>query len=115
MSLIHLDDQTWSKILNCLQQQSGIYIGPEAKCRRFVEAVLWIAGSGAQWRLLPGDYGQWNTVYKRFNRWSQQGIWTKVHQSVIDVPDRENLLLDTTLIRAHPCAAGAKGGSPSRL
>src|ERR671917_1797264 len=99
MSLIDLDDQVWSKILNCLQQQAGIYIGPEAKCRRFSEAVLWIARSGAQWRLLPRDYGQWNTVYKRFNRWSQQGIWTNVHQSMIDVAELENLLLDTTLIR----------------
>lgn len=115
MALLKLDETTWGKILAFLRQQPGIYIGQEANCRRFVEAMLWMAPSGAQWRLLPTGYGDWNTIYKRFNRWSQRGIWHKLHQHLIDIPDLENLLIDTTLIRAHPCAAGAKGGNLNRL
>lgn len=111
MSLLKLDDIAWKKILSLLRQQSGIYVGQEVECRRFVEAVLWLARSGAQWRLLPANYGQWNTVYKRFNRWSQQGVWLRLHQQVVELPDVENLLIDSTLVRAHSCAAGAKGGS----
>lgn len=115
MALLKLDDTTWDKILVFLRQQPGIYIGREANCRRFVEAVLWITRSGAQWRLLPTGYGDWNTVYKRFNRWSQRQIWHNMHQHLIDIPDLENLLIDSTLIRAHPCAASAKGGNPNKL
>lgn len=69
MTIIRLDDLTWCKILEFLRQQQGIYIGQESECRRFVEAIVWIGRSSAQWRLLPRDYGRWNSVYKRFNRW----------------------------------------------
>lgn len=114
MTTIRLDDLTWYKILEFLRQQQGIYIGQESECRRFVEAIVWIGRSGAQWRLLPRDYGRWNSVYKRFNRWSEQGIWARLHQYFVHVPDLENLLIDSTLVRAHPCAAGSKGGSLSK-
>lgn len=63
--------------------------------------------TGAQWRELPERYGKWNSVYKRFARWNDNNIWEKMHHHFADDPDMENIILDSTIIRAHPCAAGA--------
>ncbi len=115
MSNVRLPDNQWSKILVFLRQQQETYVGDEEACRRFIEGVLWMARSGAQWRLLPSEYGGWNTVYKRFNRWSRRGIWEKMHEFFADDPDMESVIIDSTIVRAHPCAAGAgqSEGDPS--
>ena len=100
------DDQ-WSKIYQFLQECPEVYAGQEVGCRRFLEAIHWIMRTGAQWRELPTQYGQWNSVYKRFARWCDNGIWEKMHLHFADDPDMENIIIDSTIVRAHPCAAGA--------
>lgn len=97
----------WLRILQFLRACPGIYVGREEDCRRFLTGILWMARTGAQWRALPKEYGQWNTVYKRFLRWCEQGVWKRMQEAFADDPDLEHLLLDSTIIRAHPCAAGA--------
>lgn len=97
----------WTIILQFLRTCPDVYVGQETDCRRFVEGVLWIARTGAQWRALPEQYGKWNTVYKRFLRWCDKGVWARMQDGCADDPDLEYLLLDSTIIRAHPCAAGA--------
>ncbi len=107
MSTATLTDQQWSKIVTFLRANPGVYVGQEHQCRRFVEAVLRILRSGEQWRFLPEQNGKWNSVYKRFAGWCDRGIWDQMLAYFADDPDLECLLLDGTVIRAHPCAAGA--------
>ena len=115
MSSIKIKDKQWDKIVKFLQECRRAYVGQEAACRRFMEAVLWITRSGAQWRLLPEKYGNWNSVYKRFARWSDKNIWHKLHQHFADDPDMEHLIIDSTIVRAHPCAAGAEKKTALKL
>ena len=107
MRTITLTDQHWQKILLFLRTCSNIYIGQEDECRLFLEAVLWVARSGAQWRLLPAEYGNWNSIYKRFARWSQQQVFEKLFEFFAADRDLEYLMIDSTVVRAHPAAAGA--------
>ncbi len=108
MRPIKLSDQEWKKIHAFLKACPQVRIGSAWECRRFVDAVLWISRSGAQWRLLPKSYGKWNSVYKRFGRWCEAGVWEQLLDYVAVDPDLEQVLLDSTIVRAHPCAAGAE-------
>ena len=107
MSTVELREDQWIRILEFLGSCPDLYVGHENDCRRFVEAVLWMARSGAPWRLLPDHYGNWNSVYKRFARWCDKGVWERMHQHFVHDPDMEHLIIDSTVVRAHPCAAGA--------
>ena len=107
MSTLTLPNTQWSKIVNFLNTCPDIYTGKETDLKRFVQAVLWITRSGSQWRLLPKQYGNWNSIYKRFARWCDKGIFHRLHQHFAKDPDMEWLIIDTTIIRAHPCAGGA--------
>ncbi len=109
MTTVSLTDEQWIKIRTFLRDDPHAYLGAdEHTCRRFVEAVLWIDRSGAQWRLLPAAYGNWNSVYKRFARWCDQGVWERMLAYVANDPDMEHGIVDSTIVRAHPCAAGAE-------
>jgi transposase len=108
MRTVTLTDEQWQKILPFLRTCSNIYIGQEDECRQFVEAILWVARSGAQWRLLPDAYGNWNSIYKRFSRWSSRGVFEQFFEFCAQDRDLEYLMIDSTIIRAHPCAAGAR-------
>lgn len=82
--------------------------------RRFINAVLWIARTGAPWRDLPERFGNWNSVFQRYNRWCKRGVWDRLLAVLRGDPDLEQLLLNSTTVRAHQHAAGAKGGETTR-
>ena len=91
-----------------LREQPGIYAKQELKTRKFVEAIFWMARAGCAWRLLPAEYGDWNSVYKRFADWQEKGVWRALVDAFASDADREWLMIDSTVVRAHACAAGAK-------
>lgn len=107
MTDVRLTDDQWTKIRDFLRQDPNAYVGNEAECRRFVEGVKWMGRSGAQWRLLPAEYGNCNSVYKRFARWCDNGVWERMLEYFADDPDMENGMVDSTVVRAHASAAGA--------
>jgi transposase len=115
MSNTTLRDDQWEKIYLFLKNHPRAYAGQEAACRLFVDGVFWITRTGAQWRFLPAEYGAWNSVYKRFARWGEHAIWEEMHQHFAIDPDMEHGLLDSTVVRAHPCAAGASKKTEGRL
>ena len=108
MSVVKFNNQQWEKVLSFLKTFPNIYIGQESDCRNFLEAVFWMTRSGSQWRLLPTEYGNWNTVYKRFARWSAAGVFEKLFEQISADRDLEYLLIDSTIVRAHACSSGAQ-------
>ena len=78
--------------------------------RMFVEAVLWVVRTGSPWRDLPDAFGSWNSAFRRFSRWSSKGIWHRLFAAMSDYGDFEYLIIDSTIVRAHQHASGAKRG-----
>lgn len=109
-----LTPHQWENIYHYLSQYKGLHVSNEESVRRFVEGVFWMLKSGAQWRLLPREYGNWNHVYQRFAHWADKGIWHKMLYYFAKDPDMEYIMVDSTILRAHACAAGAKGGKKIR-
>jgi len=102
-----LRDDQFARIESMLSGKASD-VGVTAKDNRlFVEAVLWIARTGAPWRDLPRSFGPWNSVYKRFSRWSDRGVWHRVFEELAKDADFEEVFLDSTIVRAHQHAAGA--------
>ena len=75
-----------------------------------MNAVIWIAKTGAPWRDLPERYGSWKTIYNRFRRWSQKELWQKIFNRVAVHDEELAGMMDATVIRAHQDAAGGRGG-----
>ena len=109
-----LTDEQWEQIESLLPGKTGDPGRSGEDNRLFVNAVLWIAKTGAPWRDLPERFGSWNSVFRRFSRWSKAGVWEKVLHALGGDPDLEEVLLDSSIVRVHQHAAGAKGGNSTK-
>ncbi len=105
-----LSDRQWETISSLLPGRVGS-VGATAKDNRlFVEAVLWKYRAGVPWRDLPERFGDWKNVHRRFSRWAQGGVWDRIFEALTRDRDNEYLMIDSTIVRAHQHAAGAKKG-----
>lgn len=106
-----LRDDQWSRIEYLLPGRADT-IGVTAKDNRlFVEAVIYRYRAGLPWRDLPERFGDWKNIHRRHRRWSESGVWQRVFEHLAEDADNEYAMIDSTIVRAHQHAAGAKGGT----
>ena len=105
-----LKDHQWERMQGYLPGKEGDPGRTGANNRLFVEAILWLSRTGAPWRDLADCFGNWNSVFVRFSRWSKGGVWDRLFAAMADDPDFEYIMIDSTIVRAHQHAAGKKGG-----
>jgi len=82
-----------------------------------MDGIFWIARTGAPWRDLPEEFGKWGSVYRQFRRWTLAGLWELILDTLNEsgaAPDTLQMV-DSTIVRAHQCAAGAKGGLRKKI
>jgi len=115
MKRYELSASQWREIEGFLPGRNGS-VGVTAKDNRlFVNGVLWVLRSGAHWKHLPAEYGNWKSVHKRFTRWSQSGIWERIFEMLLADSDNRHIMIDSTVVRVHQQAACGKGGAKTRL
>ncbi len=105
-----LNDAQWGRVAPLLPGKVGDRGRSGADNRLFLEAVLWIARTGAPWRDLHEGFGCWNSVFRRFRRWAEKGVFERVFDTLSGDPDFEYAMIDGTIVRVHQHGAGAKGG-----
>ena len=103
-----ISDSIWAKLASLLSGHQGVGGRPAKDKRRFINAVFWIVSTGVPWRALPPDYGDWKHTHRCFSRWREQGRWKNILEALIDEPDFQWLMIDTTHITLHPDGASAK-------
>lgn len=114
MARRELRDDQWERIESLLPGKVSDPGRSATDNRLFMDAILWVARTGAHWRELPEHFGAWNSVFQRYNRWSKAGVWERLFQALSDDPDFEYVMIDSTIVRAHQHSAGAKGGLKRR-
>lgn len=112
-----LTDQEWNRIKDLLPpEKSGKRGRPSKDNRMILNAMVWIARSGAPWRDLPERYGPWETVYSRFRKWIDDGILDNIFHVLSLDAELDELFMDSSIVQAHQHSAGAKkGGLPMKL
>ena len=81
-----ISDDVWTVLEPNLPRREGVGGGIAKDNRMFINAVFWILRTGAPWRDLPPDYGDWKNVHRRFGRWRDTGIWETLLETVMGYP-----------------------------
>lgn len=115
-----LTDEQWARLEPLLPPQKPAIGRPAHDHRTILNGILWILKTGAPWRDLPERYGPWRTVASRFYRWQKAGLWDKLLAALQAQENAQGQVdwtvhfVDSTVVRAHQHAAGAKGGRLSK-
>ena len=107
-----ITDKAWRRLRRALDGLLSRRGAPaELDLREFLEAVLYVNRTGIPWRDLPGCFGAWSAVYMRFKRWRERGVWEDLWRAVVrpGAAGANKLFVDSTIVRAHPHAAGGGG------
>jgi transposase len=110
----YIEEKNWQIIYKILQNIPNIRVNNEQKTRQFLENIQWVLKTGAQWRALPDDRGNWRSVHKRFLSWSDNEVFEKILKELTKDCDIESIMLDGTIVRAHACSAGYKKDSQAQ-
>jgi transposase len=102
-----ISDEHWDRIRHLLPGQAGGHGGVGNDTRLFLDAIRYLAKTGIAWADLPTCFGKPNSLWQRYNRWCERGVWAKVAAALRD-DDTEWLSVDSTCVRANVAAAGAK-------
>lgn len=97
--------------------ERGRWSRPALDNRRFLNGMLYVLRVGCPWRDMHERYGKWNSVYVRFRRWAEQGVWDALLETLVELglTDDWQHMIDSTTVRGHSQAAGAKGGLIRRV
>ena len=112
-----MSDEEWAFFKRFILTVRGRNGRKPTNHRLVLDGVFWIARTGAPWRDLPEEFGKWSSVYRQFRRWTLAGLWEEIMDALNQswaVPDALQMI-DSTVIRAHHQAAGAKGGLRNRV
>lgn len=115
MNRMNMSDEAWEKLAPFFEKKPGTRGRPRPNARKMVEGVCWILRTGAPWRDLPETFGKWDTVYKAFARWRDNGAFERAQTALLlelqeELPPEHTVLwfVDSTIARAAKSAAGAK-------
>ena len=109
---IGVSDAEWVLIGPLLPAEHGRGCRPSQDNRIYFEGMLWMARTGSQWRHLPDEYGKWNSVFRRYRRWVEMGVFDALLETLSEMVERDASadMIDSTVVRAHHCAVGLKRG-----
>lgn len=111
-----LSDEQWARLAPLLPPEKPRTGRPNKDHRTVLNGILWVLRTGAPWRDLPERYGPWTTVYSRFRRWQQAGVWERILAELQADAAHDNgvdgsvTLIDSSSVRAHQHAAGGRKG-----
>lgn len=112
-----MEDSEWAFFEPFIGGIGGRGGRPARDHRRVLDGIFWIARTGAQWRDLPEEFGKWSSVYRQFRRWTVASLWEMMLEALNEsgTISHQVQMIDSTIIRAHHQAAGAKGGLKNRV
>ncbi len=114
--LTGMSEDDWAIVLEVFDAVQSRRGEPGHDDRKFLQAIHYFTVHNITWRALPAEYGPWNSVWKRFWRLSRSGVFEAFFQALAETSKTAHLvqMFDSTVVRAHVSAAGAKGGSKIR-